>query len=70
MAMGITAALKLGDITLLGRESKDVQDALSSTHQSKRFIIDYLQAYSKGAKLHLGDAAGIIVNWLGDLVSG
>ena len=69
IAKGITAALKLGDIALLGRDIKGVQNSLLSTHQPGRFIYDYMEAYYKGAKMHLDDEAGIIVAWLERVVT-
>ncbi len=69
LAMSITAALKLGDITLLGTDIKDVQNSILNTRQPARFIFDYLQAYYQGARIHLDDESGIIVDWLEQVVS-
>jgi DNA-binding transcriptional MerR regulator len=66
----IEAALKLGDVGLLQNDIIWIEYLLMSYRLSKTFIADYVMAYYQAAKIHLGESAGAIVDWLSRLVPG
>lgn len=69
IAAAIGAALNLGSIKLLGTDISWIESILMSYHQSSDFIHDYVLAYYQAAKIHLGEAGRIIVDWLATLVT-
>ncbi len=69
VANAITAALKLGAVSLLSTDIHWLEEQLFSYHEASTFIQEYVRAYRDGAKIHLGDPARIIVDWLEQVVA-
>jgi hypothetical protein len=65
----IEAALKFGDIHLLAADIQWVEYLLASYRQPREVLIDYLQAYHQAVRIHLGDSASMIAEWLFNLLS-
>ncbi len=65
----IEAALNLGDMTVLETDLGWIEYLLTSYRPSKPFIIDYLQAYYQGARIHLGDAAAMVLDYFSQLLA-
>ena len=63
----IVAALKLGDTSLLGRDIGWVEYLLISYDFAPEVVKAYIKAYHQAAVIHLSDAAGEIVDWLGKI---
>ncbi len=64
----IMAALILGDINLLKPDIGWIEELLIGYHQSSTYVYDYMLAYYQASKIHLGDPAKVIVEWLARLV--
>jgi hypothetical protein len=60
----------LGNINLLGTDISWIEELLVSYHLSSTFVREYILAYFQAAKIHLGESAKMIVDWLERLVSG
>lgn len=69
MAQTIIAALKLGSMELLGNDMAYIEHLLVSYRLSREQLRDYLLAYYQAAKIHLGEPAGCIVDWLAQIVA-
>jgi hypothetical protein len=69
MAQTIIAALKLGSMELLGNDMAYIEHLLVSYRLSSEQSRDYLLAYYQAAKIHLGEPAGAIVEWLAQIVA-
>jgi methanogenic corrinoid protein MtbC1 len=65
----IGAALNLGDIALLETNISWIEYLLTSYRPPKQLIIQYLQAYHQGAKIHLGDSASMVLDWFSQLLT-
>lgn len=63
----IEAAINLGDVSLLQNDITWIEHLLMDYQLSKSFILDYVLAYYQAAKIHLGESAGVIVEWLSHL---
>jgi hypothetical protein len=70
MAEVIIAALKLGDVGLLEADISWIEHLLLGYRLPKEWIVDYMVAYYQAAKIHLGESAHMIVEWLSQLVVG
>lgn len=70
ISQAIMAALTLGNIDLLSSDIGWIEDLLTGYHQSSTYIHDYILAYYQASKIHLGEPAKIIVNWLAMLSQG
>ncbi|UCG26145.1 MAG: MerR family transcriptional regulator [Chloroflexota bacterium] len=64
MAESITAALKLGDIYLLGDDIASMEHLLMAYRLPDRLLRDYLSAYHQAAQLHLSELAPFVADWL------
>jgi methanogenic corrinoid protein MtbC1 len=64
----IEAALKLGDTGLLQTDITWIEHLLMGYQLSRSFILDYVVAYYQAAKIHLGESARVIVDWLSYLI--
>jgi hypothetical protein len=64
----IIAALKLGDTSLLQADMTWIEHLLMGYRLPKEWVHDYVLAYYQAAKIHLGESAGMIVDWLSQLV--
>lgn len=64
----IIAALKLGDTSLLQADMTWIEHLLMGYRLPKEWVQDYVLAYYQAAKIHLGESAGMIVDWLSQLV--
>ena len=69
IAQTIIAALKLGSMELLGNDIPYIEQLLVSYQPSRERLRDYLLAYYQAAKIHLGEPAAPIVDWLAQLVA-
>jgi len=69
VAQTIEAALKLGDLAVLNGDISWIEDLLVGYHLPKNLIVDYVWAYYQAVRIHLGESAGMVVDWLADLVS-
>lgn len=69
IAQTIIAALKLGSMELLGNDIPYIEQLLVSYQPSREQLRDYLLAYYQAAKIHLGEPAAPIVDWLAQLVA-
>jgi DNA-binding transcriptional MerR regulator len=69
IAQSIIAALKLGSIELLGNDIAYIEHMLVSYRLSSELLNDYLLAYYQAAKIHLGEPAAAIVDWLAQIVA-
>ncbi|MGB3717621.1 MAG: MerR family transcriptional regulator [Candidatus Promineifilaceae bacterium] len=65
----VDAALNLGDMTLLESDITRIEYLLTSYRPPKQLVIDYLQAYHQGARIHLGDSASMVLDWFSLLLS-
>ena len=65
----IDAALNLGDMSLLETDIIWIEYLLTGYRPPRQFIIDYLQAYHQGTKIHLGESAPMILDWFSQLLS-
>lgn len=68
MAQAIEAALKLGDIALLGTDISLVEHLLISYHPTSASVADYVTAYSCAAQTQLGQEGAPVIAWLGSLL--
>jgi DNA-binding transcriptional MerR regulator/methylmalonyl-CoA mutase cobalamin-binding subunit len=64
----IESVLKLGDVSLLQNDITWIEHLLMGYGLSRTFILDYILAYYQAAKIHLGESAGAIVEWLSQLI--
>jgi methanogenic corrinoid protein MtbC1 len=69
VAQTITAALKLGGVELLGIDIAYLEHLLVSYRPSPERLQDYLLTYYQAAKIHLGEPAAVVVDWLAQLVA-
>ncbi len=69
IAQVIEAALKLGDIGLLGSEIAWIERVMVGYRLSKTLLADYMLAYYQAARIHLGESAAIVVDWLSRVAS-
>lgn len=67
LAQIITAALKLGDPTLLNREMEWLQYLIMSHRMSDEAIRRHVHAYAEAADIHLSGEARFLVTWLQEL---
>ncbi len=67
-AQTIMAALRLGNMELLGQNEGWVADLLVSYRPSPEFLHDYLVAYHQAARIHLTESGKLIVDWLTALI--
>ena len=65
----IDAALNLGDMTILETDIAWIEYLLTSYRPPRQFVIDYLQAYHQGIRIHLGESAPMILDWFSQLLS-
>jgi methanogenic corrinoid protein MtbC1 len=70
ISLTISAALKLGDIDLLGTDISWVEELLLGYHLASDYIKEYMVAYYQAAEFHLGEKTMIVVDWLDKLVAG
>ncbi len=68
MAQTIEAALKLGDLAVLVRDISWIEYLLVGYRLPKDLIVDYVLAYYQATKIHLGESASIVVDWLTSLL--
>ena len=66
----IMAALKLGDMTLLGSNIAWVEQQLMSYRLPQELIFDFIQAYYAAVGNHLNELGAVVVQWLAQLVEG
>lgn len=64
----IVATLKLGDAGLLQADITWIEHLLMGYRLPEEWVHDYVLAYYQAAKIHLGEPAGMIVDWLAQLV--
>lgn len=64
LSRDMTAALRLGDITLLGTEITWIQKLLLNYGMPANVLPQYLTAYCQAAKANLGEEGQLIVGWL------
>lgn len=69
MAQAIIAALKLGSIALLGNDSTYVEHLFVSYRPTRELLDDYLLAYYQATKIHLGEPAAAVVEWLAQIIA-
>lgn len=69
VAQTIMAALKLGGMELLGIDIAYLEHLLVSYRPSPERLQDYLLTYYQAAKIHLGEPAAVVVDWLAQLVA-
>lgn len=65
----LDAALSLGDMALLGTDIGWIEYLLTSYRPPKQLIIEYLQVYHQGARIHLGDAASMVLDYFAQLLA-
>jgi methanogenic corrinoid protein MtbC1 len=68
MAQSIVAALKLGDILLLGDSVEDIAHLLMGYRLPAQLLKDYLMAYHQAARVHLAESAQVLVDWLAGMI--
>lgn len=68
LAHSIVAALKLGDIYFLGDDINSIEHLLMGYRLSQETLRTYLSAYHQAVKVHLGEAAPFLVEWLSGLI--
>ncbi|MEM7127977.1 MAG: MerR family transcriptional regulator [Chloroflexota bacterium] len=68
-ALTLMAALRLGSVELLGKNSEWIEDLLISYRPSQEFIHEYLTVYGQAAKIHLSESANLIRDWLAKIVA-
>lgn len=66
-AQNVEAALQLGDITLLGTKFPWAAHLFAGYRISEAMIIGFILSYHQAAKVHLGESAEMIVQWLAEL---
>ena len=64
IARTVEAALKLGDVGLLQSDIAWLEHLLMSYRLSRAAIIDYFLAYYQASRIHLGESAHIVADWL------
>lgn len=69
MAGIINAALKFGDSSILNSDMEWIHFLMTSYRLTEQEVHEYIDAYYQAAKVHLGDSAQMIVNWLAELAS-
>ncbi len=69
VAKTIIAALKLGDIGLLKTDIAWIEHLLKGYHLPDGWLQNYMLAYYQAIKIHLGDSASMLGDWLADLVA-
>ncbi len=69
IARTIEAALKLGDAGLLQDDMAWIEHLLMGYRLPSSLIFDYVLAYYQAARIHLGESASLVVDWLAHLVS-
>lgn len=69
VGQSIDAALNLGDISLLGNDISWIEYLLTGYRPPREMIIEYLETYSQGAKIHLGVSASMVLDWFSQLLS-
>ncbi len=69
VAQTIMAALKLDSMELLGNDRAYIEHLLVNYRLSSERLRDYLLAYYQAAKIHLGEPAGAVVDWLAQIVA-
>ena len=69
MAGIINAALKFGDSSVLNSDMAWINYLTTSYRMPEEEIQEYIDAYFQAAKVHLGDRAQMIVEWLEELAS-
>lgn len=69
IAQTIIAALKLGGMELLGNDMTYIEHLFVSYRPSSELLSDYLLAYHQAAKIHLGEPAAAVVEWLAQIVA-
>jgi hypothetical protein len=67
LAQAITAALRLGDMGLLGGNMEWAAHLLTGYRLSPEALAAYLGAYRQAAEAHLESPAAMVVDWLGQL---
>ena len=68
IALTIEASLQLGDVNLLANDMAWLEYLLMSYRLSTTWIEEYVMVYHQAAKIHLGEPAGAIVDWLANLM--
>jgi hypothetical protein len=68
LAQTIIAALKLGVIEQLDGKVAWFEHVAVNHRISQRLADDYLRAYHQASRVHLGDTASIIPDWLGQIM--
>lgn len=68
MSQAIGSALRLGRVSLLGREWPWIENLLISHDMSPEMLNRYLTAYHQAAVIHLGQPGQLIVEWLKSIV--
>jgi len=66
---GIDAALRFGDIDLVGGHLEWLRGLDEAYRPSHALLDRYLQAYYEAAEEHLGERGALIVEWLGERVA-
>lgn len=69
MANGITAALRLGDLSILDGEIDWVSGLISNLGEEDGQLSQYLSAYREAVSTEVPDGAGLILDWLEGHVS-
>jgi methanogenic corrinoid protein MtbC1 len=67
LAQIITAVLKLGDPALFKPEMQWLEYLLMSHRLSAEALRTYITTYAQAARIHLGAASGLVVDWLNNL---
>lgn len=67
LAQAIKAALRLGDMGLLGGDIEWAAHLLTGYRLSPEALAAYLDAYRQAAEAHLENPAAMVVDWLGQL---
>lgn len=69
LAQIITAALKLGDPSVLNPEMEWLEYLVISHRLDDAALRQHVAAYAEAARIHLGDEASLIVDWLQELAT-
>lgn len=69
IAQTIEAALKLEDIGVLNADVAWLEELLVSYRLPRNLMVNYVLAYYQAARIHMGESAGMVVDWLARLVS-
>lgn len=64
LGLNITAALRLGDMDLLGVDVEWVEGLLGNYKLPRQLLDNYLDAYHQAAKINLDERGAPILNWL------